>query len=804
MIVNALAYLNAGLSLIPVSLADKRPFESWKKFTAIPPSAEELRRMFGGRTEAGIAVICGSVSGGLECLDFDNKDGKVGDRISEFLQHPDINKLVITHDIPYEQSPSGGYHFFYRCPEITGNQKLAKVDKATAIETRGEGGYVIVSPSVGYELKYGSLTDIPAISPAERTVLLNVCRGFNDILDDEKLPVKNNAEHHPDGLKPGEDFCRREDSANVIRELLRTTGWTFIGKTGANEQWRRPGKGVGNSASFNGLVFYCFSSNAAPFEPGKGYNLFSVFSLLKHGGNFSLAAKELSAKGYGDRQTKAKKALGGDDADFFIKEITDDDGVFEKHVVDYSMYVDWLKKKGFYKYYMGGSVMFVRKTGNLLEEAQIPQINDVIKDHIRNVRQDMFMLNNLISIEQKLLRWEKLMFLDTLPEEFICDDKDSSWLFFRNAAVKVEKGLDIAVYEYKELALPVWKKSLIDRDFQADILLDDEPGEFERFISNVAVTESRKRVMMSSIGYMLHRWKQQSLARAMVFCDERIPDLEEDANGGTGKSLVAKFIGMYRNTVKVGSKSVDFRSPFLWQELGPGTDLVLFDDVHHSFPFGMLFDVVTGDLRVERKNKTPFVIPFSQSPKFMITTNHTIKGTGGSYTRRKYEIEFAPYYSETRTPRDEFGHDLFTEWSEREQQLADVFAVKCLAYYLESGLPDNSVSTATLRIRQAISETSREFVDFMFCEIAEGSIIAFKEFDRKETFDRFQEIADDSAFKMQTFTRWITKFCQCFRLKTRNRRSSGKHFTLINGELDRLVKQYEEGTMAAIPSEAGK
>jgi len=45
---------------------------------------------------------------------------------------------------------------------------------------------------------------------------------------------------------------------------------------------------------------YVFSSNAAPFEPGKAYGPFAVYALLEHHGDFAAAARALRAEGYGD------------------------------------------------------------------------------------------------------------------------------------------------------------------------------------------------------------------------------------------------------------------------------------------------------------------------------------------------------------------------------------------------------------------------------------------------------------------------------------------------------------------------
>ena len=97
--------------------------------------------------------------------------------------------------------------------------------------------------------------------------------------------------------RPGDDFCQRGE----IRPILESHGWQFLGsKPDGNELWRRPGKeSGGHSATFDGNVFYVFSSNAAPFESERGYSRFQVYATLECGGDYTRAARELLGKGYG-------------------------------------------------------------------------------------------------------------------------------------------------------------------------------------------------------------------------------------------------------------------------------------------------------------------------------------------------------------------------------------------------------------------------------------------------------------------------------------------------------------------------
>lgn len=297
------ALLSADLSVLPANRADKRPsIGKWKQYQHRRPSASELSEWF-SEPQDGVCIVCGRVSGNLECLDFDSH----GEAFPNFqsLVQPELGMRLVC-----ENSPSGGVHVFYRCSSpVDGNQKLALAENGgVLIETRGEGGIVLCAPTEGYELFQGEFATLPLLSPEERTFLLDAARSLNR---KTTLPSPPPVAKHPEAVAkvarfsddsgfdilPGEDFDARGD----IRPLLEAHGWTMV-HGGENEGWKRPGKeGDGQSATFNGTVFYVFSSNAQPFEPNKGYGKFGVYAALEHDGDLRAATAALAEKGFGRR-----------------------------------------------------------------------------------------------------------------------------------------------------------------------------------------------------------------------------------------------------------------------------------------------------------------------------------------------------------------------------------------------------------------------------------------------------------------------------------------------------------------------
>src|SRR4029077_2505921 len=95
-------------------------------------------------------------------------------------------------------------------------------------------------------------------------------------------------------------------------DILEPHGWKWVGTGGdRSDLWRRPGKRDGTSATTNYAgsdLLYVFSSNAPPFDEGRGYSKFHAFALLEHCGDFRAAAKALAAQGFGSPGRKRPRA----------------------------------------------------------------------------------------------------------------------------------------------------------------------------------------------------------------------------------------------------------------------------------------------------------------------------------------------------------------------------------------------------------------------------------------------------------------------------------------------------------------
>jgi hypothetical protein len=327
-LVAARAYVAHGMSVIPCRRVgtEKRPLVAWSEYTRRLPSEEELNGWFADSAMS-IGVVCGSVSGNLEVIDFDCR----GEDFDRWIVEVERECPTLVGRLVFQRTPSGGVHVLYRTEEpVPGSVKLARkmlvsdepfveaygkrvattvgsdgtrFGRITSIETRGEGGMALCHPSAEYRVVQGDIAHLPRLTAAERSVLISAAKRFDEVTD-ASAGSASSAERRgstAERVRPGDDFNRRGD----LRAVLRKAGWILLGthKDG-NDHWQRPGKSDeesdGLSATFNGEHFYVFSSNAPPFEPDQAYTPFAVLAWLEHGGDFEAAARALALRGFGD------------------------------------------------------------------------------------------------------------------------------------------------------------------------------------------------------------------------------------------------------------------------------------------------------------------------------------------------------------------------------------------------------------------------------------------------------------------------------------------------------------------------
>ena len=365
----------------------------------------------------------------------------------------------------------------------------------------------------------------------------------------------------------------------------------------------------------------------------------------------------------------------------------------------------FLEDNGFYKYCPEGgkNYIFVKVTNNLIDHTSEKEIKDFVLAHLLEL--DDIGVYNYFADNTRFFKEEFLSMLSTIEIYFIADSKDASYLYYKNCAVKISKE-GISTLDYLDLGGYVWKDHVIDRNFNMCSVTDR--CDFKKFVSNInGGDEARVKSMESTIGFLLHGYKNLSFCPAVILNDEVISDNPE---GGTGKGLLMSALSKMKKLVVIDGKSFAFERSFAYQLVSADTQILCFDDVRKHFDFERLFSVVTEGLTLEKKNKDAIKIPFSRSPKIAITTNYAIKGAGNSFARRKWELELHQYYNKSFTPLDEFGKLMFGDWNDDDWCEFDNYMIGCLMNYLRTGLVKSKF--VNLKIRQLSAETCHEFIEW--------------------------------------------------------------------------------------------
>ncbi len=298
-------YYLAGLSVIPIG-ADKVPIGSWKDSQSV------LYKPEWNSNFTSIGLVCGFVSGNIEVIDIDCKYDITGNLYRDYCKIIADNDPNLLGKLLIQETANKGYHFVYKCEKVEGNLKLArrestleesaiKKEKFKAlIETRGQGGYIVMAPSPGYRIIQGSFDNVVTISVLERDLLFECAKVLNQEFDIHiEIPKTKIAYVPTEGeVSPLDDFSARGE----IEQYLIEAGWTYIGKVGENLMFLRPGGEKKWSAGWHpGKRLFRNFSQSTEFEADKSYNASQVLSFVKFNKNYSECAKWLLKNGFGKK-----------------------------------------------------------------------------------------------------------------------------------------------------------------------------------------------------------------------------------------------------------------------------------------------------------------------------------------------------------------------------------------------------------------------------------------------------------------------------------------------------------------------
>ena len=300
----AIKYLNNGYSVIPVT-KDKNPaIEAWGSYIYSPIPVNKAQALF--ENADGIALLMGGKKK-LTTIDIDSKydlTGTLFDRLKKEIGSKLLSKLCC------HSTRNNGFHLIFSCEKVEGNQKLAMrpctkeeklqtlqegLDKGldidialsssladacrVLIETRGEGGYILIPPSDGYKHIYGKIQEITKV---EYDTLMEICRSFNLYTPAVKNYQLSRALRNPNPDRVN-SFKNFNENCDVLK-LLASFGWDEVGTNSDGfVMIKRPNASSKHSAYFNPAdrAFWVFSTSTG-FELHKKYSAVDILLVLKY------------------------------------------------------------------------------------------------------------------------------------------------------------------------------------------------------------------------------------------------------------------------------------------------------------------------------------------------------------------------------------------------------------------------------------------------------------------------------------------------------------------------------------------
>lgn len=414
---------------------------------------------------------------------------------------------------------------------------------------------------------------------------------------------------------------------------------------------------------------------------------------------------------------------------------TDKKGNEKIHILPIE-YKKYLELNGYSKYYPNGSqnAVFVKITNYIVCETSVQKIKDFVLNDVLN--RGFYNVYSYLTKYAMLFTESFLTMLETIELIMLKDTKQKTYLTYENGVLEVTEN-DVKLRDYYDFQAYVWHDNIIGREFHVN---NDISNDYQTFINNIS--KSKPKPIECTIGYLLCNYKDKMNNKAIILNDEVISDNPE---GGTGKGLLVQGLKQVRKVSILDGKSFDDRKSFPYQTVSQDTNILVFDDVQKSFNFESKFSLVTEGITLERKNKDAIKLTVEDSPKLCISTNYAIKGEGNSHNRRRHEIELAQYYNGDLTPFDEFGHQLFDDWSSDHFNRFDNYIVYCIQQYLKNGLLQQDA--VNINLRKLIAETSMEFYEWI--EDADNF--------PRNTYNNKQQKYFEFTEEYQDFKKWLSR-----------------------------------------------
>lgn len=761
--------IDEGCSLMPVWDKDdgvkrsKAPsMRTWKQLQETRMTEGELFQAMATYNTNAVAVITGEISGRLELIDIDSKyepgvDALLLKDIKEI--YPNLYPLLRIH-----RTPSGGYHIIYRIDdhEVEGNQKLAgreatdeekkaqrdrglkKIsNEVNFLETRGEGGYFLYPPSLGYHVVQD--VPIPQLTWEERCSLINLCRSYDRLTKIAPTPKPTRKEDDFYTENPFEDFNYNCDPVALLQEF----GWSKIRRENNKFIWfTRPGKDSGVSASWNKEkgVFFIFTSSTE-LNPNRGYNPATILVELRFNGDKKEAFKHLVKSGYGKVKRQAEQAvikraaLEGRAAvpENFSEEAKKDfQALCEKYQSEHPYGVFWEFNKqgdyvinienllsiavelGFRSYYTG----VVQINQKFIEKVNDVYFFDTMKEYIKD--EDPKVEIELKNVYEKFLKTygtfitqKRLQAFDS--DDVLIDTNDTCYKFYANCYVEITAE-NIKIREYNDCNGFVWSDKVLPRDYNVEHKASDLYKTY--LINSTSTTGALEANVKNTIGWLCHDYNSPARVYIIVMT-ETVLDPKE--GGGSGKNIFANLLSHVIGMSTASGSMVKWDDKFfaVWS---PGDRIYFIPDLPKQVDWAFLKNAIENPL-VNKKYDREITVGIDQAPKLLFNTNFSYADTDGGIKRRIRPIEFTPFYT-LNGGVDAVHGKLFPstggfkgDWTAEDWKGFDDMILHCIQYNLSNnGRLDKVDLSETGWIKKFIGMYGEDNYDFIRDRIVDWTL----------------------------------------------------------------------------------
>jgi hypothetical protein len=716
-------YLSDEISIIPVAdrLLNYRgnPYEAkqslvkWTNYQQTRMKREELWNVMDDALTSAVAIICGKISGNMEVIDVDVKyfpgiDATLFQDIK--LLYPDLLSRLRIH-----KTPSNGFHIIYRVQDhaIPGNLKLAgrpATDEDIAaqlakgvkkpsktvnfLETRGEGGYIVAPPSLGYTIAKD--VPIPVISWEERCSLISLCESYSQIIKVDKPPKATRAEESYYDENPFEHFNNTCDPV----ALFENFGWKVFKHNNRFIWFTRPGKEKSVSASFNleKRVYFIFTSSTE-LDPSTGYKPASILAELQFGGDKKRTFSYLVEQGYGkvkpsvEKRTVKAAALRGTKLPANFSQEAQQRLVVEQGELKerYPFGVFWfeeddaikISREGVYRVAEAlGFCLFddepCRIEGYKVRQVSKRDVYDAVKHYINE--EDSKERERIYNAYEAFLQnagkftIERLPILD--PHKIVRDDRYTCFKFYNNGWLAITSD-SYELHPYDTIHGLVWANQIQDRDF-----IQGSAGLYIDFLNKAVDFDKYRDHTKKILGWLAHNYKDETTGY-IIALTEACPDPKQ--GGGSGKNLFCNLLKKTTTYTSInGAQVKKYDEAFLqsWN----GERLFCISDPKKDFDWAFLKEFATGVGVIKKLWKDHKSLDITELPKMLVATNFSYEITDGGLKRRIVGLEFTDFFTKSGGVDRYYGKMFPNDWSGEDWAGYDTLIAESVQLWLRSGL----------------------------------------------------------------------------------------------------------------------